>query len=139
MSQTHATPDITQILRDAKIIAIIGASSDPGRPSNSIMAYLQRAGYKTIPVNPNETEILGEPAYKSLADIPASTKVDIVNVFRRPAATPDVARAAIARGDAKTLWLQTGVVNDEAMALAQGAGMNAIQNSCIAVLHRLYK
>lgn len=128
---------IARVLSEAKTIAIVGASSDPGRPSNGIMQYLQRAGYKCVPVNPNETEILGEPAYPSLADIPGNICVDIVNVFRRPAHTPDVARQAVARG-AKTLWMQTGIRNEEALKIAMDGGLTAIQDTCIAVAHRIH-
>lgn len=128
---------IAQLLKSAKTIAIIGASADPSRPSNSIMSYLQRAGYTCIPVNPNETEILGETAYPSLADIPSNIQIDIVNVFRRPAHTPEVARAAVARGNIKALWLQTGVTNDEAMDIARNGGLFAVQDECIAVRHRM--
>lgn len=128
---------ITQLLKDSKTIAIVGASGDPSRPSHSIMAYLQRAGYKCVPVNPNESEILGERCYASVADIPSDIQIDIVNVFRRPAHTPEVAKTAVARGHVKALWLQQGIVNDDAMRIAQDGGLIAIQDACIAVLHRM--
>lgn len=129
--------DIATLLRDSRTIAIIGASSDPSRPSNSIMAYLQRAGYRCVPVNPNETEVLGEKAYASLDAIPADIQIDVVNVFRRPAHTPEFARAAARRPGVKAFWMQSGIVNDEAMKIAQGGNLFAIQDECIAVRHRL--
>jgi len=130
------TDSIPDILKSAKTIAIIGASADPARPSHSIMKVLMAAGYKIFPVNPNEEEILGEVAYPTLADIPADVPIDIVNVFRRPAHTPEVARQAQARG-AKTLWLQQGITNADAQKIAQDAGLNYIEDRCIAVELRL--
>lgn len=130
---------IAQLLKSAKTIAIIGASGDPSRPSHSIMAYLQRAGFKCVPVNPNESEILGERCYATLADIPSDIQIDIVNVFRRPAHTPEVAKAAVARGNVKALWLQQGITNDDAMKIAQDGNLLAIQDACIAVLHRMMR
>lgn len=127
---------ITELLKASKTIAIIGASGDPSRPSHSIMAYLQRAGFKCVPVNPNESEILGERCYATLADIPSDIQIDIANVFRRPAHTPEVAKAAVARGGVKGLWLQQGIVNDEAMKIAQDGNLLTIQDACIAVIHR---
>lgn len=131
------TPDqnrLYAILKSAKTIAVVGASSDPGKPSHSIMKILQNAGYKTIPVNPNETSVLGEHAYPSLKDIPVP--VDIVNVFRRPEATPLIAQDAIDTG-AKTLWLQLGISNDEAAAIAEKGELDVVMNNCIAVTHRI--
>lgn len=133
--------DIAKLLKDSKTIAVIGASSNPARSSNGIMAYLQRAGYRVIPVNPNETEVLGEKAYPTLAAVPADIKIDIVDVFRRPAHTPEFAKAAVQRkqtnGDVKAFWMQTGITNDEAMQTAKDGGLIAIQDECIAVRHRL--
>jgi len=129
--------DYAKLFKETKTIAIIGASSDPSRPSYSIMAYLQRAGYRTIPVNPNETEILGEKAYPSLAAIPLDIDIDLVNVFRRPAHTPEFARAATNRPGVKTFWMQSGITNDEAIKIAKTGNLIAIQDECIAVKHRL--
>ncbi|HEY8963409.1 MAG TPA: CoA-binding protein [Alphaproteobacteria bacterium] len=126
------TASISDILKNSKTIAIVGASSNPERPSHSIMGVLMRAGYKCFPINPNEEEVLGEPAYASLDAIPTDVPIDIVNVFRRPGQTPDVAKAAAARG-AKTLWLQQGIANDEARSIAEAAGLNYVEDSCIAV------
>ncbi len=121
------------MLNDAKTIAIVGASSNPERPSHGIMMMLQGQGYRCIPVNPNETEVLGEKAYASVLDIPGP--VDIVDVFRRPAQTPEVADQAVKKG-AKALWLQLGIANDEAAKRARDGGLRVVQDSCIAVVIR---
>lgn len=122
------------ILSTARTIAVVGASSDPGRSSHGVMKMLLGAGYHVIPVNPNESEVLGQKAYASLRDVPE--KIDIVDVFRRAEATPPIAEDAVAVG-AKTLWLQLGVVNDQAAATAQAGGLNVVMDRCIAVEHRL--
>src|SRR5258705_5866271 len=111
-------PDETlrALLTSAKTIAIVGASPDPERSSNGIMAKLLHAGYRVIPVNPNVTEVLGQKAYPTLAAIPEP--VDIVNVFRRPEHTPALADEAVAIG-AHALWLQQGIVSAQAAELAQ--------------------
>lgn len=124
---------IEQILRESKTIAVVGLSSDPSRPSYGIAKALQQYGYRIIPVNPKETEVHGEKAYANLADIPV--KVDVVNVFRRPEQTPEVAREAIAIG-AKALWLQSGIENDEAEAIATAGGLDYVSDLCIMVEHR---
>src|SRR3982750_5063082 len=109
----HANPsylELKQLLSDAAVIAMVGASSHPDKTSNGIMRKLQHAGYRVIPVNPPETEILGERSYPSLIDVPE--RVDIVDVFRRAEDTPGIADEAVTIG-AKALWLQTGIVNEE--------------------------
>jgi predicted CoA-binding protein len=118
------------LLGDARTVAIVGLSSRPDRPSNEIARYLQRKGYRIIPVNPNESTVLGERAYASLLDIPADVQVDVVDVFRRAGETPAVARAAVAIG-AKVLWLQEGIVNDEAYRIAADGGLDVIMGVCI--------
>jgi predicted CoA-binding protein len=124
---------IEQILRDTKTIAVVGLSSDPMRPSFGIARALQSYGYRIIPVNPKETEVLGEKSYASLAEIPVP--VDLVNVFRRPEQTPSVARDAVSIG-AKALWLQSGIENDQAEAIAVAAGLDYLSDRCIMVEHR---
>jgi predicted CoA-binding protein len=124
---------LTAILTEATTIAMVGASSNPEKPSHGIMKQLLAAGYRVIPVNPKETEILGQKAYARLADI--QDKVDIVDVFRRSEDTPQIADEAIALG-AKTLWLQLGVANEDAAARAQAAGLNVIMDKCIGATHR---
>ncbi len=122
-----------QILRETKTIAVVGLSSDPMRPSFGIAKALQSYGYRIIPVNPKETEVLGEKAYASLGEVPVP--VDLVNVFRRPEQTPAVARDAVAMG-AEALWLQSGIENDEAEAIAVAAGLDYVSDRCIMVEHR---
>ncbi len=124
---------IEQILRESKTIAVVGLSSDPMRPSYGIARALQSYGYKIVPVNPKESEVLGEKAYASLAEIPIP--VDLVNVFRRPEQTPTVAREAVAIG-ASALWLQSGIENEEAEAIAVAAGLDYVSDLCIMVEHR---
>ena len=116
------------MLRQAKTIAVVGLSSNPVRPSFGVSRFLQRQGFRIIPVNPNETEVLGEKAYPSLADVPE--EVDIVNVFRRPNRVDEVIDAALAKG-IRHLWLQEGVVNHEAAKRAEQAGMSVVMDRCI--------
>jgi predicted CoA-binding protein len=116
------------LLEKARTIAVVGLSSRPDRPSNGVAAYLQRRGYRIVPVNPFETEVLGERAYPSLVDVPGS--VDVVNVFRRPEHTPEVARQAVAIG-ARMLWLQVGVVSEEAHRIASEGGLDVAMGVCI--------
>ncbi len=124
---------IPEILNTSKTIAVVGLSSDPLKPSHGVSEYMQRAGYRIIPVNPNETEVLGEKAYPTLADVPEP--VDIVNIFRRPALAGAVVDEAIARG-AKAVWMQVGVVNEEAAERARVAGLSVVMDHCIMVEHR---
>jgi uncharacterized protein len=120
------------LLRESKTIAVVGLSPDPTRPSNGIARYLQRAGYRVIPVNPNATEVLGEKSYPSLRHIPEPA--DIVNVFRRPEYMDAFAGGAIGMG-AKALWMQLGIANPEAAERATAAGLLAIQDRCIMIEH----
>ena len=117
-----------------RTIAVVGLSSDPGRPSYDVARYLQRAGYRIIPVNPNETEVLGERAYASLRDIPEP--VDVVDVFRRPAFVPAIVDDAIAVG-APVLWLQQGVVDTASAERARAAGLAVVMDRCMKVEHAL--
>lgn len=126
---------LASLLTSATTIAIVGASGNPERPSYGIMRQLQHAGFTIVPVNPRETEILGEKAYASLADIPVP--VDIVDVFRKAEDTPGIADEAVAI-KAKALWLQTGIANDDAAARAQAGGLTVVMNACVGVTqHRL--
>jgi predicted CoA-binding protein len=124
---------IGDLLRNAKTIAVVGLSSNPQRPSHEVASYLQSVGYTIIPVNPNETEVLGQKAYSRLEDIPVA--VDIVDVFRRSEEVPPVADSAIAIG-AKALWLQLGITSVEAVAKAHGAGLLVIEDACLIVEHK---
>jgi uncharacterized protein len=127
--------ELRALLEEAKTIAVVGLSSRPDRPSLEIAQYLQRKGYRIIPVNPNETEVLGERAYPSLRDIPPSVHVDVVDVFRRAEETPAIARDAAAIG-ATSLWLQDGIVNEEAYRIASEAGLDVIMGMCIRTTKR---
>jgi predicted CoA-binding protein len=122
--------ELRSILGEARTIAVVGLSSKPDRPSNEVATFLQERGYRIVPVNPNETEVLGERAYASLLDIPEDIDIDVVDVFRRASETPPVAADAVARG-AKVLWLQDGIVNEEARRIAEDAGLDVIMGVCI--------
>ena len=122
--------ELKALLGEAHTIAVVGLSSKEGRPSFSVARYLQAHGYRIVPVNPRETEVLGEPAYPTLRDIPNDVRVDVVDVFRRPEETPEVARDAVAIG-ARVLWLQEGIVNEEAYRIADAAGLEVIMGVCI--------
>jgi predicted CoA-binding protein len=123
---------VTQLLRGAHRIAVVGLSSNPERPSYNVAYYLIEHGYEIIPVNPNEYEVLGRPAYARLTDVPGH--VDIVSIFRRPIAVPDVVRAAI-DVDAEAVWMQLGAYNEAAARQSAAAGLLTIANCCIAVEH----
>ncbi|MDB4954971.1 MAG: CoA-binding protein [Myxococcales bacterium] len=134
MSHSNPTDDtLKQILIEARTIAMVGASSNPERPSNAIMKQLLHAGYRVIPVNPKETEVLGQRAYSSLGEIP--DPIDIVDVFRRSEDTPAIADEAIAV-HAKVLWLQLGVRNEAAAQRAEAAGLTVVMDKCIGATHR---
>ena len=122
-----------QLLKNAKTIAVVGLSNHRWRPSYGVSEYMQSAGYRIIPVNPAETEILGEKAYASLDAIPEP--VDIVDIFRRSEFVPDIVDAAI-RIHAKCVWMQEGVVHEEAAAKARAAGLEVVMDSCILKEHR---
>lgn len=135
----HINPSdeqVKQILTDTHTIAIVGASRNPERASYGIMQKLQRSGYRVIPVNPNETEVLGEKAYASLADI--SEPVDIVNVFRRAEYTPSIAVEAVGIG-AKVLWLQSGITNEEAAERATAGGLTVVMDECLGTMHSILR
>ena len=123
---------IHDTLATARNIAIVGLSSNHLRPSYFVAYYLKRHGYHIIPVNPNETEVLGEKAYPSLFDVPEP--IDVVDVFRDPKYAPEVARAAVAVG-AKVLWLQFGVISPEAAEIAERGGLKVVMDRCMKVEH----
>ena len=126
---------IQRVLHHAGTIAIVGLSNNPLRASYFVGYYLKRHGYRVIPVNPREQEILGEKSYPSLKDIPVL--VDVVNVFRAPAALPGIAEDAVAIG-AGTLWCQFGVINEEGAKIAADGGLTVIMDRCIKVEHARY-
>jgi predicted CoA-binding protein len=120
--------ELRSILGSARTIAVVGLSSKSSRPSHEVAAYLQGKGYRIVPVNPNETEVLGERAFASLLDVDVS--VDAVDVFRRAEHTPEIARQAVQVG-AKVLWLQEGVVNEEAYRIATEGGLEVVMGACM--------
>jgi predicted CoA-binding protein len=122
--------ELQRLLTEASTIAVVGASSNPERPSYGIFARLLQQGYRVVPVTPHESEVLGQPAYPSLGEVPGP--IDIVNVFRRAEQTPPIAEAAVA-AHAKVLWLQSGIANEDAAALATAGGLAVVMDSCIAV------
>ena len=119
---------IRELLRSTKTIAVVGMSSNPMRPSFGVSRFLQRQGFRVIPVNPNEREVLGERAYRSVREVPDA--IDIVNVFRRPARVPEVVEDALEKG-ARCIWMQEGVVNHEAAKKAEEAGLPVVMDRCI--------
>jgi uncharacterized protein len=121
---------LRSILDEARTIAVVGLSSKPDRDSHGVSLYLQRRGFRIVPVNPNETEVLGEKAYASLLDVPTDVAIDIVDVFRRAEETPPVAEQAV-RAGAKVLWLQEGIVNDDARRIGEDAGLTVVMGLCI--------
>ena len=135
-SQNPSDQDLKQLLTDATTIAMVGASSNPDKTSHGIMQKLQRAGYRVIPVNPKETEVLGERSYPSLVDVPE--RVDIVDVFRRAEDAPAIADDAVAIG-AKALWLQTGIVSEDAAARATKGGLMVVMDAFIGATHSLLR
>jgi len=124
---------ILELLKKYKSIAGVGLSSNPMRPSYDVTEYMQAAGYRIIPVNPNEREVLGEKSYARLEEVPE--KIEIVNVFRRAEEVPAVVESAIRVG-AKVVWMQQGIENEEAAQKARAAGLMVIEDACILVEHR---
>jgi uncharacterized protein len=122
-----------QILREAKTIAVVGASPKPDRPSHGVMRYLLDHGYRVIPVRPRDCDdVLGIPCVPTLSEL--EEPVDLVDVFRRPVYTPEVAREAVAIG-AGALWLQLGIVSPEARAIAEAGGLDYVEDACTKVVH----
>ena len=123
---------IRELLARSKVIAVVGLSSKPHRPSHGVARYLQSVGYKILPVNPNEREVLGEKSYARLEDVPV--KVDIVDIFRRSERVPPVVESAIAIG-ARAVWMQEGVIHEEAAARARAAGLEVVMDRCLLKEH----
>jgi predicted CoA-binding protein len=124
---------IKEILEAYKNIAVVGLSSQTWRPSYSVSRYMQNVGYRIVPVNPNEIEVLGEKAYASLDDVPGP--IEIVDIFRRPEFVPEIVEAAIRR-KARVIWMQLGVANEVAAERARAAGLEVVMDRCILVEHR---
>jgi predicted CoA-binding protein len=128
-----AVDPILEILKNHKTIAVVGLSSNPAHASYEVTEYMQSAGYRIIPVNPKETEVLGEKSYARLEDVPG--KIEIVNVFRRAEDVPPVVESALRVG-AKVVWMQLGIENREAAERARAAGLLVVQDACILLEHR---
>lgn len=135
MATTQTPGEIAELLRIAKTIAVVGLSSRKFRPSYGVSEYMKRAGYRIIPVNPNETEVLGERCYSSLEDIPEH--IDIVDIFRRSEYVPDIVESAIRVG-AGAVWMQEGVAHEAAARRAKEAGLKVVMDRCILKEHRRY-
>ncbi|GIU00727.1 CoA-binding protein [Sulfurovum sp. TSL6] len=126
--------EMKEIFESVKTIAILGLSPDESKASNMVARYLKNAGYKIVPVYPKEEKILGEKVYRSLEEIPF--EIDMVNIFRKPAAFDAIADACIKRGDIKVFWGQLGLVNNAAAQKAKDAGMKVVQNYCSKIEHQ---
>ncbi|MBP7770101.1 MAG: CoA-binding protein [Aliarcobacter sp.] len=126
--------EIINIFNNTKVIAIAGLSPDSSKASNMVAAYLQKAGFKIVPVYPKEDTILGEKVYRTVSEIPF--KIDMVNIFRKPDAIAAIVDEVIARKDVDTVWTQLGLVNNEAALKAKEAGLKVVQNKCTKIEHR---
>lgn len=127
------TASIQELLRTARVIAVVGLSGKRRRPSHGVSQYMQRAGYRIIPVNPNETEVLGEASCPNLEAV--AERIDIVNIFRRSEFVPEIVEQAIRVG-ATAVWMQEGVIHEDAAARARDAGLTVIMDRCILKEHR---
>ena len=124
---------VERILTSYRTITVVGASTVPAKAAHSVPAYMQRHGWRIIPVNPHAGELLGEPVYRTLADVPE--QVGLVDVFRPPWQAPEIARQAVAAG-ATALWLQLGIASAEARAIAEGAGLLYVEDRCLIIEQR---
>ena len=131
---TNDANEIKKILQEVKTIAIIGLSPNEAKQSNMVGRYLQNAGYKIIPIYPKEEFILGEKVYRSLDEI--KEKVDMVDMFRKPAIAESLLDSVLKRDDVKVFWLQLGIVNNEACQRAKKAGLKVVQNRCSKIEHQ---
>ena len=135
MSADTGDEAIHDLLATSKVIAVVGLSSKRFRPSFSVSQYMQSAGYKILPVNPNETKVLGEKVFATLDEIPKESRVDIVDIFRRSEEVPEVVEAAIRVG-ARAVWMQEGVVHEAAAERARAAGLIVVMDRCILKDHQ---
>ena len=126
--------EIQEIFNSVKVIAVVGLSPNETKDSHKVAKYLQGEGFKIVPIYPKEDTILGEKVYRSLVEIPFD--IDMVNIFRKPAALDPIADVCIERGDIKVFWAQKGIVNNKAAQKAKDAGMRVVQNMCSMVEHR---
>jgi len=132
MTDNSQSKQLLRIYSHSKTIAVVGASNDGSKASHSVPSYLQSQGYRILPVNPRGGEIFGEHVFRSLTDI--DVPVDVVEVFRPAQEAPEIARQAVAIG-AKVLWLQLGIVSEEARQIAEAAGLTVIMNRCMGATH----
>lgn len=132
MLLSYPDQDIKDLLAVSRNIAVVGLSPKENRPSNMVGRYLQEVGYRVIPINPGQSEILGAVSYPELNDVPE--QIDIVNIFRRPEDTPPIVEQAVALG-AKAVWMQQGVVNQDAAAIARNGELMCIMDFCIKIEH----
>ena len=130
------SPEIDKILKTVKTIAVVGLSPKEDRPSFRVASYLQAQGYRIVPVRPGEGEILGERAYEDLSRIPSDIAIDMVDIFRRAEDVMPIVEAAIARGDAKVIWMQEGIVNNAARDAALAKGLSVVMDRCAMKEHR---
>jgi uncharacterized protein len=131
MSDTDSI--VEHILRSYKTITVVGASANPPKPAHYVLAHMQRRGWRIIPVNPHAEEILGEPVYRTLADVPE--QIGLVDVFRPSPVTPEIARQAVDAG-ATALWLQLGIASKEARAIAESSGLLYVEDRCLIIEQR---
>lgn len=124
------------VLAGVKTIAVVGLSDNPEKPSHQVASYLQSKGFRVIPVNPSVENVLGEKAYPDILSVPGDIKIDIVDIFRRSEDVMPHVREAVERGDAKTVWMQEGIENDEAKTYAESHGMQVIMNFCLMKSHK---
>ena len=134
--KSHAPERITRILNDCRTIAVVGLSPKPHRASFDVSRYMQSAGYRIIPINPNATEEIGKKAYATLQEAAKHEKIDLVNCFRNSEDIPPIVDEAIAIG-ARAVWMQLGVANAQAAATAEAAGLLVVQDHCIKIDHRV--
>jgi len=127
--------EIKEVLRSSKTVAVIGISPKEDRPSYGVASYLKSKGYRVIPVRPDGDEILGEKVYHSLTEIPGEIEIDVVDIFRKSEDVPPVVEEAIHRG-AKVVWMQEGIVNQEASAKAEKAGLKVVMDRCTKKEHQ---
>lgn len=132
MTEYQDPATIRRLISGARTVAIVGLSSNELRPSHFVGYYLQRHGYRVVPVNPRETSVLGQPSYPSLTDVP--DHIDVVDVFREPAAVPTIAAEAVAIG-AGALWLQFGVISEAGAQIARDGGLDVVMDRCMKIEH----
>jgi len=130
------TDEIHELLTRYQTIAVVGLSAKPDRPSHGVARFLKAVGYKIIPVTPTYEEVLGEKAYPSLLDVPKEMGIEVVDIFRRPHHLPEIVDQAIQIG-AKVIWMQLGIVNNEAAAKARAHGLQVVMNKCMKIEYGL--